>query len=70
LRFIKGVVDCDNIPLNVSREMTQDSILLDKISTILKKRILRYLTEQSNKDNDRYVPWYKDFNIFIKEGIA
>lgn len=53
LRFIKGVVDCENISLNVSRETNQDSAMTDKIRDILTKRILRQLKQELEKDDSR-----------------
>lgn len=70
LRFVKGVIDCDSLPLNVSRETAQDSQLLNKLNDLLTKRILRLLKDEADKDASRYISWYREFNIFIKEGLA
>jgi len=53
LRFIKGVVDCSNISLNVSRETAQDSSMTDKLRDILTKRLLRHLKQELDKDDSR-----------------
>lgn len=45
LRFVKGVVDCEDIPLNISRENYQDSALMSKLKNFLTKRILKNLRE-------------------------
>lgn len=69
LRFIKGVVDCEDIPLNISRETYQDSNLIMKIRSLLTKRILKLLEQESKKDEQTYNNWHKDFHMFIKEGL-
>lgn len=68
LRFVKGVVDCEDIPLNISRETYQDSSLISKIRTILTNRILRHLKEEAEKNPMDYNKWYRQFQVFIKEG--
>ena len=50
LRFLKGVVDSSDLPLNVSREVMQDSELLSKLSQVLTKSFLSFLNEQSKKE--------------------
>lgn len=68
LRFVKGVVDCEDIPLNVSREGYQDSALMAKLKSYLTKRVIKSLKEEAEKDPSAYNKWYKDFEMFIKEG--
>ena len=56
LRFVKGVVDSEDIPLNLSRELLQDSALIRKLRHVLTNRILRFLQEEMKLDfllNDR-----------------
>lgn len=69
LRFVKGVVDCDDLPLNISRESYQDSALIQKLRSILTKRVLRLLEEESRRSPEDYNRWHKDFHMFLKEGI-
>lgn len=69
LRFVKGVVDCEDLPLNISRENYQDSALIAKLRNILTKRVLKMLEEESRRSPDDYNKWHKDFHIFLKEGI-
>jgi len=57
MRFVKGVVDCANISLNVSRETAQDSHMIDKLKDILTKRLLRHLKQELEKDDSRYNAW-------------
>ena len=70
LRFVKGVVDSEDIPLNLSRELLQDSALIRKLRHVLTNRILRFLQERSNKERKSYLEFYKDYSFFLKEGIV
>jgi TNF receptor-associated protein 1 len=70
LRFVKGVVDCEDIPLNISREGYQDSSLITKLRILLTKRVLRLLDEEARKNPESYMKWYNDFQMFLKEGLA
>ena len=68
-RFVKGVVDSEDIPLNLSRELLQDSSLIRKLRTVLTNRILRFLQERARKETKSYMEFYKDHGFFLKEGI-
>jgi len=70
LRFLKGVVDSSDLPLNVSRETMQDSELLRKLNQVLTKRFLRFLAEQSKKEEETYLKFWSEFGVLIKEGTA
>jgi len=70
LRFVKGVVDSEDIPLNLSRELLQDSSLIRKLRQVLTNRVLRYLQERSRKEKKSYMEFYKDYSFFLKEGIV
>ena len=70
LRFVKGVVDSEDIPLNLSRELLQDSALIRKLRHVLTNRVLRFLQERSNKERKSYMEFYKDYSFFLKEGIV
>ncbi|XP_075165415.1 TNF receptor associated protein 1 [Haematobia irritans] len=70
LRFVKGVVDSEDIPLNLSRELLQNSGLIKKLSTVLTSRILRFLIDKSKKEPAEYEAFYKDYGLFLKEGIV
>jgi molecular chaperone HtpG len=70
LRFLRGVVDSSDLPLNVSRETMQDSELLRKLNQVLTKRFLRFLNEQSNKQEETYLEFWNEFGPLIKEGVA
>ena len=69
LRFIKGVVDCEDLPLNISRESYQDSSLIAKLRNVVTRRILKMLEDESKKDASRYDKWYDEFQNFLKEGM-
>jgi len=70
LRFVKGVVDSEDIPLNLSRELLQDSSLIRKLRQVITNRVLRYLQERSRKETKSYMEFYKDYSFFLKEGIV
>jgi molecular chaperone HtpG len=70
LRFIEGVVDSEDIPLNVSREMVQSSRVLSKIKSVLTRKALNTLSEMAQKDPEKYQRFWQEFGVFIKEGIT
>ncbi|KAG1670650.1 Heat shock protein, mitochondrial [Nymphon striatum] len=70
LRFVKGVVDSEDIPLNLSRELLQNSALIRKLKTVITNRLLRYLNDQANKNPESYDKFYRDYGMFLKEGIV
>nr|XP_040235138.2 heat shock protein 75 kDa, mitochondrial [Anopheles coluzzii] len=70
LRFLKGVVDSEDIPLNLSRELLQNSALIRKLRTALTNRTLRFLHDRSQKEPESYDKFYKDYGLFLKEGIV
>ncbi|EEF61959.1 molecular chaperone HtpG [Pedosphaera parvula] len=70
LRFLKGVVDSEDLPLNISRETMQDTSLMKKLNQVLTSRFLKFLEEQSEKDTATYEKFYGQFNRFLKEGIV
>jgi TNF receptor-associated protein 1 len=70
LRFLRGVVDSEDFPLNISRETMQDSALLQKLNKVLTGRFIKFLDEQSQKDAAAYNKFFDEFGRFIKEGIV
>lgn len=70
LRFMKGVVDCEDLPLNISRETYQDSSLIMKLKNVVTRRILKMLEDEMKKDMNTYSRWYKEFQSFLKEGLT
>ncbi|XP_014675493.1 PREDICTED: heat shock protein 75 kDa, mitochondrial-like [Priapulus caudatus] len=69
MRFVKGVVDSEDIPLNLSRELLQNSALISKLRLVLTNRLMRFFQEQAKKDPEKYDLLYKDFGLFFREGI-
>ena len=70
MRFLKGVIDSADLPLNISRETMQDSALTNRIGQVIVGRFIKMLEDESKKDADKYNEFYNNFAIFIKEGVA
>lgn len=70
LRFLKGVVDSEDLPLNISRETMQDRALIEKLNKVITKRFIKFLEEEAKNRVDGYNEFYKEFGIFLKEGAA
>ena len=68
-RFIRGVVDSEDLPLNISRETMQDSALIAKLKRVLTKRLIKHLSEAAEEDPKKYREFFKKFGSFIKEGV-
>ncbi len=68
LRFVKGVIDSADLPLNISREMLQHNLLIEKIKHGLISRLLKELKKRTN-DYDDYMKFWNNFGIAFKEGI-
>ena len=69
LRFVKGVVDSSDLPLNVSREILQEDVQVKRIQKGLVSKILSTLSEVKEKSFDEYVKFWKEFGQVIKEGV-
>tara|TARA_R110001583_G_scaffold32107_2_gene109819 strand:- start:63967 stop:65856 length:1890 start_codon:yes stop_codon:yes gene_type:complete len=69
LRFVSGVVDSQDLPLNVSREMLQDHPLLTKIKNGLTKKLLSELESSAKKDTEGYNTFWEAFGSVLKEGL-
>jgi HSP90 family molecular chaperone len=70
LDFIKGVVDTEDVPLNVSRETLQDNRNLIKIKKVLTKKMLDFFTEKAKEDPEQYKTFWNEFGMAIKQGIS
>ncbi len=70
LRFIQGVIDSEDIPLNVSREAFQSTKSIAQIKKILSSKVLDYLENLKSNDPEKYDSFWKEFGFFIKEGLA
>ncbi|MFZ4856258.1 MAG: molecular chaperone HtpG [Desulfuromonadaceae bacterium] len=69
LRFVKGVVDSSDLPLNVSREILQEDVQIKRIQKSLVGKILSTLSEVKDQKFDEYVTFWKEFGQVIKEGL-
>lgn len=70
LRFIRGLVDAEDLPLNISREFLQDDPQLTKIRSASVKKILTGLKKIADKDSEKYQQIWNEFGKVLKEGIA
>ncbi len=70
LRFLKGAVDSEDLPLNISRQSLQDNALVIKLRKVLTKRVIKFFAEEAERDVDKYRDFWKIFGIFIKEGMT
>ncbi len=70
LRFVRGVVDSSDLPLNVSRETLQHNPVLTKIKSNVVNRVLRTLDEMKTGEYEKYLGFYKEFGELLKEGIG
>ena len=70
LRFVRGVVDSADLPLNISRESMQDSTLIQKLNKVITKRFLKLLEEKAKKEPEVYDDFWNKFGLFLKEGVT
>ncbi|MCP4140833.1 MAG: molecular chaperone HtpG [Chloroflexi bacterium] len=70
LRFVQGVVDSEDLPLNVSRETVQSSGLMPRLKKIVTGQVMRELETLARKDAEKYTAFWEEFGIFLKQGIA
>ena len=70
LRFISGVVDTEDLPLNVSREVTQSSPVMARIRETLTGRILSLLEDWAKNDSERYEKFFRNFGLLFKTGLS
>ncbi len=70
LRFLKGVVDSEDLPLNISRQALQDNALVAKLRKVITKRFLKFMDEQAKADPEKYLEFWKTFGIYFKEGVT
>ncbi|WP_297440470.1 molecular chaperone HtpG [Sulfurimonas sp.] len=69
LRFLRGVIDSKDLPLNVSREILQSNPIMSKIRNTSVKKVLSELSKMMKKDSDKYDIFYKEFGNVLKEGL-
>ncbi|MEK2483363.1 molecular chaperone HtpG [Providencia stuartii] len=70
LRFVRGVLDSNDLPLNVSREILQDSALTRSLRSALTKRVLQMLEKLAKNDAEKYQSFWQQFGLVMKEGPA
>ena len=70
LRFVRGIIDTSDLPLNVSREILQEHQLVDTIKKSITKKVLDALVKLKNKSLDSYQEFWKEYGLVIKEGPA
>jgi len=70
LRFVRGVIDSSDLPLNVSRELLQGSRVVDHIRNTATKRVLRLLRDLAADSPEKYASFWKEFGAVLKEGVA
>ncbi|MEO5830222.1 MAG: molecular chaperone HtpG, partial [Rhodanobacter sp.] len=70
LRFVRGVVDADDLPLNVSREILQHNRQLDRIKAACVKRVLDLIEKLAKDEPEKFATFYKAFGNTLKEGIS
>jgi molecular chaperone HtpG len=69
LRFLRGVIDSKDLPLNVSREILQSNAVMSKIRNASVKKVLSELAKMAKKDKDKYETFYNEFGNVLKEGL-
>ncbi len=69
LRFVQGVIDSEDLPLNISREMLQKNPMLSKMNSAITKRVLNTLTTTAKKDAEKYQVIWENFGTVLKEGL-
>jgi molecular chaperone HtpG len=70
LRFIRGVIDSSDLPLNVSREILQSSRVVDNIRSNAVKKVLKLLKDIADNEPAKYAAFWKEFGAVLKEGVA
>ncbi|GLY75925.1 molecular chaperone HtpG [Actinoallomurus iriomotensis] len=70
LRFVRGVIDSADLPLNVSREILQSSRVVDNIRSSAVKKVLRLLKDLAEKEPEKYARFWREFGDVLKEGVA
>ncbi|NUQ66314.1 MAG: molecular chaperone HtpG [Pirellulales bacterium] len=69
LRFLRGVVDSEDLPLNISRESLQDNRIFQKIRATIVRQVLDRLEEMAEKEPEKYIQFYRQFGRMLKEGV-
>jgi len=70
LRFVQGVVDSEDLPLNVSRETVQSNGLMPKLKKVLTNQVIKELESLAKNDPEKYQTFWKEFGSYLKQGVA
>ncbi|XP_062513714.1 heat shock protein 75 kDa, mitochondrial-like [Corticium candelabrum] len=70
MRFVKGVVDSEDIPLNLSRELLQQTEVIRKLRMILTSRLLKFLGDEAKKDRKKYEKFFNDCGLYFRGGLV
>jgi len=70
LRFVQGVVDSEDLPLNVSRETVQSSGLMPKLKKVLTNQVMRELENLAKNNAEKYHKFWEEFGVYLKQGVA
>lgn len=70
LRFLRGLIDSDDLPLNISRETLQHNIVLEKIKKAVVNKVLSELKKKSNQSEEEYLKFWNNFGAVLKEGLC
>ncbi|MDL0114849.1 molecular chaperone HtpG [Campylobacter felis] len=69
LRFVRGIIDVEDLPLNVSREILQENVILKGVKEASVKKILGELQKLKEKDKEKYLSFFRNFGRVLKEGL-
>ena len=69
LRFIRGVVDCEDLPLNLSRELLQDQALVNKLKQTVTDRMIKWFQDKAKRRPEEYNEFFRDYKMFMVQGI-
>ncbi len=70
LRFVQGVVDSEDLPLNVSRETVQSSGLMPRLKKVLTNQVIKELENLAKNNAEKYQAFWQEFGVYLKQGIA
>ncbi|MBM5782234.1 MAG: molecular chaperone HtpG [Pelagibacterales bacterium] len=70
MRFLRGLIDSDDLPLNISRETLQHNAVLEKIKTSVVKKVLSELKKKSAENEEEYLKFWENFGAVLKEGLC
>jgi len=70
LRFVQGVVDSEDLPLNVSRETVQSSGLMPKLKKVITNQVIRELENLAKNNAEKYHTFWQEFGVYLKQGVA